>query len=343
MPINAAITGWGTFSPARILRNEDFEKTLDTSDEWIRTRTGIRERHIAGPEETTSTMCAAAAKQALEKAGLTGDDLELIICATTTPDYLLPSTSCILQQRLAANNAGAFDVNAACSGFLYALSAAAQFIVAGTYRRVLVVAGETLTRFTNYEDRGTCVLFGDGAAAIILEATNQKAGVLSTILGSRGDIEKSLSIEGGGSAHPASAQTIADKMHYMRMRGNEVFKLAVRNMTHVSQQAVLKAGLSLGDIHAVVAHQANHRIITATQEALGMDYDKFFINVDRHGNTGAASSAIALVEMLNSQSLEIGANLLLVAFGGGFTWGAAVLRWADIAAIRRERCQRLSA
>jgi 3-oxoacyl-[acyl-carrier-protein] synthase-3 len=344
MSLNAAITGWGIYTPAHVLRNDDLERLVDTSDEWIFSRTGIRERHIASPGETTSTMCTAAGQQALEHAGLTGADIELVLCASTTPDYLLPASACLVQQRLGATQAGAMDINAACSGFIYALAVAHQFIQAGTYRRILVTVGETLTRFINYEDRGTCVLFGDGAAAVVLEATSQEAGVLSTVLGSRGDVEKSLAIEGGGGACPATPETVASKAHFLRMRGNEVFRQAVRAMTQAANQAILKANLGLTDIHAVIPHQANQRIITATQEALGVSADKFFINVDRYGNTGAASVPIALVEkMAGKQPAQIGDNLLLVAFGGGYTWGAAVVRWADIAAIRQERCQRLSA
>ncbi|MBI3410376.1 MAG: ketoacyl-ACP synthase III [Planctomycetes bacterium] len=343
MRMNAAITGWGWHSPDRILNNKDLEKLVDTDDAWIRSRTGIRERRIAGPGDTTGSMCLHAARTALDRANLPANDLDLVICATTTPDHLLPATACLLQQRLGARHAGAFDLNAACSGFIYGVTVASQFIQTGTYRRILIVSGETLSRFTNYHDRNTCVLFGDGAAAVILEATPQKAGVLSTVLGSRGDVEGYLSIEAGGSAQPATADTVATGAHLVRMRGNEIFKMAVRCMAVAAHEALDQAGLTLDDIDHVIPHQANSRIITATQQAIGVPPSKVYVNVEKHGNTGASSVPIALGEMLENQPIRVGDNLLMVAFGGGMTWAAAVLRWADVAAIRRERSLKLSA
>ena len=337
MPMHAAITGWGWHSPEKVLTNVDLEKMVHTTDAWIRRRTGIVERRIAGPGETTSTMCVLAAQRALAEARLTADELDLVICATTTPDYLLPATACLMQHRLGAEKAGAFDLNAACSGFLYGISVAWQFIHAGTCKRILVAAGEVLSRFTNWEDRNTCILFGDGAAAVILEATDQPAGVLSTVLGSRGDVEGLLTIEGGGSARPATAQTVADGDHLVRMRGNEVFKMAVRNMVQACQEALSRAGLTLDGVRAVIPHQANHRILLATQETLGLPPDRMYVNVDRYANTGASSLPIALGEYLELHPGKPGDNYLLVAFGGGLTWAAAVVRWADIAAIRRAR------
>ena len=340
---HAAVTGWGAYSPGRILTNDDVARLVDTNDEWIRSRTGIVERRIAGTGETTSTMGLTAARQALEQAQLAPRDVDLVICATTTPDYLLPATACLIQQQLGCTRAGAFDLNAACSGFIYGLAVASQFIQGGAARRVLLVSSETLTRFVNWQDRNTCVLFGDGAGAVVLEATPQRTGVLSVALGSRGDVERMLVIEGGGSALPASAATVAQKAHYMRMRGNEVFKMAVRNMTATAQEALAKANLKLDDICAVIPHQANLRILTATQEALELPAEKMFVNVDRHGNTGAASIALALGEYLQVRPASVGDHFLLVAFGGGLTWGACVLRWADVAAIVQERAQKLSA
>jgi 3-oxoacyl-[acyl-carrier-protein] synthase-3 len=334
---NAAITGWGWYTPARVLDNKALEELVQTSDEWIRSRTGIVERRIARPDETSGTMSLVAAKKALEQAGLEPRDLDLIVCGTTTPDYFLPNTSCILQRWLGADRAGAFDINSACTGFLTALVVGAQFVQCGTYERVLVVSGETLSRVTDWKDRNTCVLFGDGAAAVVLEATFQDAGVMSTVLGSRGDTEHLLAIEGGGSARPASAQTVAASEHCIHMRGNEIFKFAVRAMAQASREALRKARLSLDDIQRVVPHQANSRIITATQEALGVPSEKVYVNIDRFGNTGATSVGIALNEMLDVQPVRIGDNLLLVSFGGGLSWGAAVVRWADIPAIQRER------
>ena len=341
MDYKAAVTGWGWYSPTQVLSNHDLEKLVDTDDAWIQSRTGIRERRIAGPDETTSSMATIAAKQALAEAELSARELDLIICATTTPDHLLPATACLIQHHLGAENAAAFDLNTACTGFLYALATGSQFIQAGGAKRVLVVAGETLSRFVNWEDRATCILFGDGAAAVVLEATTQHAGVLSTVLGARGDVEQMLTIDAGGSARPATAETVAEKAHCVRMRGNEVFKLAVRSMAQSAQEALSKAGLAIADMRAVIPHQANERIVTATRDALGITNEQMFINIDRCGNTGAASIPIALAEYLHGSPADTGDHLLFVAFGGGLTWGAAVLRWADVAAIKRERKESL--
>jgi 3-oxoacyl-[acyl-carrier-protein] synthase-3 len=337
MDYNAAVTGWGWYSPAQVLSNHDLEKLVDTNDEWIQTRTGIRERRIAGPGETTSSMCTTAARQALKKADLSALDLDLIICATTTPDHLIPATACLIQHNLGATRAGAFDLNTACTGFLYGLATGTQFIQGGGAKRVLVVAGETLSRFIDYNDRATCILFGDGAAAVVLEQTSQTNGVLSTVLGARGDVDQMLTIEAGGCARPASAETIADKSHFVRMRGNEIFKMAVRSMAQSARQALAKAGLTINDVRTVIPHQANQRIVTATQEALGVAPEQVYVNIDRYGNTGASSIPIALGEFLEGSPIDVGDNLLLVAFGGGLTWGATVMRWADIPAVQRER------
>ncbi len=342
MGIKAAVTGWGAYSPPKVMTNRDLEALVATSDSWIHARTGIRERHVASEGETTASMGLSAARAALDQAELQPEDIDLIICATTTPDYLLPCSACLIQQHLGAERAGAFDLNAACSGFLYGLTVGSQFIQAGTYRRVLVVSAEALTRFLNWQDRNTCVLFGDGAAAVVLEGTTQNAGVLSTVLGSRGDVEGLLTIQGGGSARPSTAATVAAGDHYVRMQGNEIFKLAIRMMTQASRDALFKARLTLNDVQHVLPHQANSRIITATQEALGIDGDKVFVNIDRHGNTGAASVPLALTELASAKSPLVGDNLLMMAFGGGLTWGAAVMRWADIAAIKSDR-QKLAA
>jgi 3-oxoacyl-[acyl-carrier-protein] synthase-3 len=310
---------------------------VDTDDEWIRSRTGIAERRVVGPDETTASMCLEAGRRALRVAGLEARDLDLVICATTTPDHLLPATACLVQREIGAVRAGAFDLNAACSGFLSALTVGAQFVQCGTCERVLVVGGETLTRFTDWHDRNTCILFGDGAAAVVLEASFQDCGVLSSVMGSRGDVERMLTIEAGGSCRPASAQTVAEGAHLIRMRGNEVFRHAVRAMHDASCRALQKAGLSIADVRKVIPHQANQRIITATQEALHIASDKVFVNIERLGNTGAASVGIALADFLSTEAVEPGDNLLLVSFGGGLTWASVVLRWADVPAARRER------
>jgi 3-oxoacyl-[acyl-carrier-protein] synthase-3 len=337
MNYNAAITGWGWYSPTQVMSNQDLAKLVDTNDEWIQSRTGIRERRIAAADETTSSMGIIAAHKALAEAELDARDIDLIICATTTPDHFVPATACLIQHQLGADNAAAFDLNTACTGFLYALATATQFIQGGGAKRILIVAGETLSRFTNWEDRGTCILFGDGAAAVVLEATTHPAGVLHSVLGSRGDVEQMLVIPAGGSARPASAESVAEKAHCIRMRGNEIFKMAVRSMTQSAQEALAKAKLTIKDIRIVIPHQANYRIVTATQEALGVSDERMFINIERYGNTGASSIPIALGEFLQGNSIDVGDNLLFVAFGGGLTWGATILRWADIATIKNER------
>jgi 3-oxoacyl-[acyl-carrier-protein] synthase-3 len=334
---SAAITGWGHCLPERVLTNHELESRIDTSDEWIRTRTGIRERRIAGPDETTASLCTVAARRALDCAGLAAAELDLVICATTTPDHLLPNTGSVVQQRLGATRAGAFEVNAACTGFVYALTVGAQFIQAGTMERVLVVGGETLSRFLNWRDRATCVLFGDGAGAVVLEATERECGLLSTVLGSRGDADHLLAIEAGGSAKPSTSDTLARGEHYITMRGSDIFRLAVRSMSRAAGEALDKAGVPGADLRAVIAHQANLRILRATQEALGLPWDKFVVNVDRYGNTGAASVPLALSEFLCVEPVQPGDNLLLATFGGGLTWAAAVVRWADVAAIAARR------
>jgi 3-oxoacyl-[acyl-carrier-protein] synthase-3 len=328
-----AITGWGHYVPDRILTNRELESLVDTSDEWIRTRTGIQERHIAAPGETTSSMCVLAARKALERASLASAEVDLVICATTTPDHLVPATACLVQKRIGAVRAGAFDVNAACTGFLYALTVGAQFIQAGTCRRVLVVGGETMSRFTNWKDRNTCILLADGAGALVLEATDQPCGFLSSVLGCDGDTGHLLAIEAGGSAKPATTDTVARGEHFLAMRGSEVFKLAVRAMTQAAREALLKANLSFTDIRMVIAHQANVRILNAVQEGLGLPREKFYVNLDRFGNTAAASVPSALSEFLTNAPVEPGENLLLAAFGGGLTWASVVIRWADVKAI----------
>ncbi len=333
----AAITGWGHCLPEGVVTNHDLAARIDTSDEWIWTRTGIRERRIAAPGETTSSLCTTAARRALACANLPAAQLDLVICASTTPDHLLPNTGSIVQQRLGASRAGAFDLNAACSGFVYALAVGAQFIRAGALNRVLIVAGETLSRFTNWDDRATCILFGDGAGAVVLEATDQECGVLSTVLGSRGDTEHLLAIEAGGSARPATADTVARGQHLITMRGSDIFRLAVRSMSRAAGEALAGAGVEAPDVRAFIPHQANLRILRSTQESLGVPWEKFVVNVDRYGNTGAASVPIALSEFLAVGDVRPGENLLLASFGGGLTWASAVVRWGDVATIVAQR------
>ena len=335
----AAITGWGHCVPDKVLTNQDLEKLVGTNDDWIKTRTGIGTRHIAGETDTTSSLCAVAAQRALERARLPARELDLVICATTTPDQLLPATACLVHEKIGAIRAGAFDVNSACTGFLQAFIIGVQFIQTGTCRRVLVVSGEILSRFLNWQDRKTCILHGDGAGAVVLEATAQRCGVLGVDLGCRGDTENLLTIAAGGSSKPASAETLAAGAHYVQMRGNEIFKLAVRGMSQAATLALSRARISADEIHKVIPHQANLRIVQATRSILGLPEERVFINLDRYGNTGSASIPLALSEYLDAEVPRPVANLLLVAFGGGLTWASAVLGWADVAAIIRQREQ----
>lgn len=326
MNFRAALTGWGHCLPATVLTNKDLANRIHTTDEWIHARTGIRERRIAGPGETTSALCTAAGQRALERAGLDAADIDLVICATTTPDQLLPATGCIVRERLGAINAGAFDLNSACTGFTTAFITAAQFIQAGGCRRVLVVAGDTLSRFVDWQDCGTCILFGDGAGAAVLEADEQEGGVLSIALGCQGDLDNLLAIELPG-----------PEASYIRMQGNEIFRLAIRAMSQAANQALARASISAEKIDRVIAHQANLRILRKTQQAIQVPDARMFVNVDRYGNTGAASVAIALSELAESDPPSPGNHVLLVAFGGGLTWAAAVFRWADVTAVAARR------
>jgi 3-oxoacyl-[acyl-carrier-protein] synthase-3 len=322
--------------------NKDLEAVVDTTADWIETRTGILERRHADPDQTTSTMCVSAARQALERSQLAARELDLILCATTTPDHLLPATAALVQERIGAVNAGAFDINSACTGFMNALIAGAQYIQTGTCRRVLVTAGETLSRFINWQDRTTCVLFGDGAGAVILEATHHTCGILGPVVGCRGDVTGMLSIRAGGSAEPCSAEAIAAGDHFIRMRGKDIFKMAVRTMNEVSRESLLRTGIPASALRKVIAHQANLRIMASLQESLDLATEKMYYNVGRYGNTGSASIAIALAEFLDTEDVRPGDHLLLVAFGGGMTWASAILQFPDVAAILKDRARPLA-
>lgn len=319
--------GIGSYLPERILTNADLSKMVETSDEWIRTRTGIRERHIAGEQEATSDMAAEAARRALASAGVEATDVDLIVVATVTPDMGFPNTACFVQKHLGARNAYCFDLEAACSGFLYGVEAARHFIAAGTLRTALVVGAEKLSSITDWKDRGTCVLFGDGAGAAILQARDGARGILSSFMGSDGALANLLSLPGGGSRHPASRETIEKGLHFIKMAGNEVFKHAVRCMCDAAQKALERAGLTIADVSLVVPHQANMRIIQAIAERLGNSMDKFYVNLDQVGNLSAASIPVALDEAVRVGRVQRGDKILLIAFGGGFTWGAMVLEW----------------
>lgn len=319
------VRGIGAYVPSKVLTNFDLEKMVDTSDEWIFTRTGIRERRIAESHEATSDLSYMASKIALENANLTPRDIDLIIVATVTPDMFFPATACILQNKLGAN-CPSFDLSAGCSGLIYALSVGTQFIANGMYDNVLVVGGETLSKITDWQDRSTCVLFGDAASAIILGPVNE-GGFKSFVLGADGSGGELLEIPAGGSRLPASYETVSQRLHFIKMNGREVFKFAVKVMEEASLMAIEKAGLTSSDIDLFIPHQANIRIIEAAAERLDISKDKVFVNLDRYGNTSSASVGLALYEALLAGKIQKGSRIVMVGFGAGLTWGACVLEW----------------
>ena len=322
------IIGTGKYVPEKILTNDDVAKIVDTSDEWIVTRTGIRERHIAEDNQATSDLCVDAAKNALESAGVSADSIDLIIVATLTPDKPFPNTATILQRKIGATKAACFSLEAACTGFVYGLEVASSMLKAGGMKRALVLGAEKLSSIVNWEDRNTCVLFGDGAGAAVLEAVDaEDNGYLSGVLASDGNYENILQTELGGSAFPLTAENIDSEDRYLKMSGREVFKLAVTNMANAVKEALEVAGLSLDDVDWLIPHQANVRIISAVGDRVGIDPEKVFINVQNYGNTSAASIPIAFDELARSGKLTRGQVVVFVAFGGGLTWGANVLRY----------------
>jgi 3-oxoacyl-[acyl-carrier-protein] synthase-3 len=323
----AHIVGWGRYIPQRVLTNDDLSRMVDTSDEWIVTRTGIRERHLAEEGETTATMAIQAARQALDGAGIGPEKLDLIIVATATPDYLFPSTACLVQDALGASRTGAFDLAAGCTGFIYALGVAAAMIESGAARTALVIGAETLSRIIDWTDRNTCVLFGDGAGAVVLQAGPEGGGVLATVLGADGSGGNLLMLPAGGSCHPASHQTVAERMHYIKMQGRDVFRFAVRVAPAATRQVLERAGLSLDDVSLFLPHQANGRIIESVLRDLKLPPEKVYNNLERYGNTSAASIPIALCEAVEEGRLKPGDVVVCVCFGAGLTWGAAAVRW----------------
>lgn len=325
--MRARIIGTGSAVPDKVLTNFDLEKMVDTSDEWITTRTGIKERRIAGEGEYTSTFATRAAEKALEMAGVKADELDLVIVGTVTPDFPFPATACVVQNNIKAVNAAAFDVTAACSGFLYGLSVAEKFIRTGTVKKALVIGAEVLSRIIDWSDRNTCLLFGDGAGAVVVEACEGDNGVLSTHIHSDGSFWELLYLPACGSRNPATQKAVDDKLIYLMMQGNEVFKLAVRAMGEVAHEALAASGMTPADIDLFIPHQANRRIIDAIGKRLGLAEDRVFVNLDRYGNTSAASIPIALDEANRSSRIKEGDIVLFDAFGGGLTWGAALLRW----------------
>jgi len=323
----ANITAVSHFVPERILTNFDLEKMVDTNDEWIRTRTGIRERHILEDGKATSDMGAEAVKKLLKQRGIGPEEIELIVVGTVTPDMFFPSTGNLIQDKVGAVNAWSYDVAAACSGFLFALAAGAQFIESGMHKKVVVVGGDKMSSIVNYKDRNTCVIFGDAAAAVLLEPAEDGLGIMDFLLHSDGSGAKYLKMQGGGSLHPASLTTVANDWHFLYQDGKQVFKFAVQKMAEVAATILEKNNFSGDDLKLFVPHQANLRIIDAAVKRLGIDYDKVMINIGEYGNTTAATIPLALSEAYQQGKLEKGDLVLFATFGGGFTWGSTLLKW----------------
>jgi len=318
------IIGVGEYLPERILTNADLEKMVDTSDEWITTRTGIKQRRIAGQSEAVSDLAIKAAKEALSDAKLAAEEVELIVVATITGDMPMPSTASIVQNALGAKKAAAFDISAACAGFVYGLSIGYQFLVNGTYKNALIIGAEKLSAFTDWKDRNTCVLFGDGAGACVLSEV-KSGGIVSIYLGCDGSNLDLLNLPAGGSRMPASEETVRNRMHYIKMQGNELFKIAVRTMTEAAETALKQAKVTFKDIDLIVPHQANSRIIMAVAKRLGISEDKIYLNIEKYGNMSSASTITGLVEAVKEGRVKKGDTVLLDCFGGGLVWGACVI------------------
>jgi 3-oxoacyl-[acyl-carrier-protein] synthase-3 len=325
--LRGKIVATGSYVPENVVNNHDLEKIVDTSDEWITERTGIKERRVVNAEQATSDLAFEAASLALKRAHVKPKDIDLIVVATITADMAFPSTACILQDRLGATGAAAFDVNAACSGFIYGLHIANGLIRAGVHRRILLVGAEVLSKVTDWQDRTTCILFGDGAGAVVIEATKEKRGVYSTYIGSDGSLSDLICLPGGGSRNPCSKETILKRLNYIKMKGNETFKVAVRTLEELVIKTLADNNLDPSQLSLLIPHQANIRIIQATAKRLGMPMEKIFVNIDRYGNTSAASVPIALDEAVQSGRIQDGDYVLLEAFGGGLTWASSLLRW----------------
>lgn len=324
----AHIVGWGKYVPERVLTNDELSRMVDTSDEWIFSRTGIRERRIVSQQETTASMSIAAAREALRVADADPVKIDLIVVGTVTPEYLFPSTACLVQDALGARHAAAFDLSAGCSGFMYALGVASHAIEAGAYQLALVIGAETLSRIVDWTDRRTCVLFGDGAGAVLLQAGEQPGGVLSSVLGADGSGGELLMLPGGGSRFPPTPESVTNGLHYLHMDGRRVYRFATKVMVRATRQALDEAGLSLEDVSLLIPHQANQRIIDSAVGGLKLQDSQVFVNLDRYGNTSSASIAIALCEAVEAGRVKRGDTLVLVGFGAGLTWAAAAIRWS---------------
>ncbi len=323
----AHITGWGMAVPETVRTNADLSKMVDTNDEWIRSRTGIVERRIASDEESSASLGTDAALRALEVANLRAIDLDLVIVASSSPEHIFPATASIVQDQIGAFNAGAFDLSAACTGFIFGVNLAAQSIRSGASKNILVVGTETLSRFVDWTDRNTCILFGDGAGAFVLQANEEPGGVLSEVMHSDGSGKDLLSIPAGGSKYPATEATVQAGQHFIQMDGKGVFRFATRVMASATKEALEKAGLGTEDVDLVIPHQANTRIIQAAARGLKLPMDKFMVNLDKYGNTSTASIPIATVEAFESGRINPGDKIVMVGFGGGLTWGALVAEW----------------
>lgn len=324
---HAGIIGIGSYVPEKVITNGDLEKIIDTSDTWIVERTGIRERRVVGAEQATSDLATIAAERALADAGVSAEELDLIIVATVTPDMVFPSVACLVQNNLKAFNAAAFDLTAVCSGFMYALVTGSTFIQTGMYKKILIIGAEALSTITDWTDRNTAILFGDGAGAAVLAEVPEGFGVLGVHLGAEGAGGDLLKMPAGGSRLPATAETVAQRLHYTRMDGNEVFKFAVKVMGEAVKQALEMANLTTADIDYLVPHQANIRIIQSAAKRVGMPMDKVVVNVDKYGNTSAASIPIALDEAVKDGKIKKGDTIAMVGFGGGLTWAASIVKW----------------
>ncbi|MGB7924690.1 MAG: beta-ketoacyl-ACP synthase III [Pyrinomonadaceae bacterium] len=325
--LNAAILGTGHAYPEGILTNADLERMVDTSDEWITSRTGIKQRRKAAPGEYTSLFAVRAARQAIERARIDPSEIDLLICATVTPDQILPSTGCLIQAELGANKAAAFDLAAACSGFLYGLTLANQMIRSGQARYALIIGAEILTQYVDYTDRSTCVIFGDGSGAAVLGGVETERGILAARIRSDGRLAENLYSPGGGTRLPATAETIATGQHFFKMKGNELFKVAVRSMTDISREVLEEGGYSASDVSLFIPHQANQRITDAVASKLDVDESRIYSNISMHGNTSSASIPIALDECVEAGRVREGDLVLLASFGGGVTWGGVLIRW----------------
>lgn len=323
----ASITGIGSYLPSKVLTNYDLEKMVDTSNDWIIQRTGIKERRIVENGVTTSDLATQASLRAMKDAGVSPKDLDMIITSTITPDHIFPSTSCYIQQKIGATRACAFDILAACAGFIYAMSIGQSFINSGAMKTVLVVGAECLSKITDYTDRTTCVLFGDGAGAVVIQRNPVKHEILSSKLAADGSEADVLIMPGGGAKNPASLESVQQRLHYIQFRGKEVFKLAINNITNLILETARENELTLDDIDLIIPHQSNLRIIEATMEKLGLPMEKAFVNIDKYGNTSSASVPIAIDEARKEGRLRKGNIVMLVAFGGGLTWGSSVIRW----------------